>query len=126
MADEKKDDKVIFLRLVLNSTLVILVIIVPTSINRKFVYNFLIIFESTILIVFSSNPTRSRKRLEANKEEKSYDLFTSYLNLWYDYVNACNSMYTEYIRNASKITEYWLDLFSKLWSVQYKDKVKVG
>ena len=66
-----------------------------------------------------------RKRLEANKEEKSYDLFTSYLNLWYDYVNACNSMYTEYIRNASKITEYWLDSFSKFWSGQYKDKVKV-
>src|SRR5918995_5222046 len=72
------------------------------------------------------NRKRRKKRLEANKEEKSYDLFTSYLNLWYDYVNACNSMYTEYIRNASKITEYWLDLFSKLWSVQYKDKVKVG
>jgi hypothetical protein len=61
---------------------------------------------------------------EANKEEKSYDPFT-YMNLWYDYVNACNSMYAEYIRNTSKMTEYWLDSFSKFWSGQYKDKVKV-
>jgi hypothetical protein len=66
-----------------------------------------------------------RKRLEANKEEKSYDLFTYYMNSWYDYVNACNSTYAEYIRNTSKMTEYWLDSFSKFWSGQYKDKVKV-
>ena len=66
-----------------------------------------------------------RKGLEANKEEKSYDPFTYYMNLWYDYVNACNSMYAEYIRNTRKMTESWLDSFSKFWSVQYKDKVKV-
>ena len=66
-----------------------------------------------------------RKGLKANKEEKSYDPFTYYMNLWYDYVNACNSMYAEYIRNTRKMTESWLDSFSKFWSVQYKDKVKV-
>jgi hypothetical protein len=65
-----------------------------------------------------------KKRLEANKEEKSYDLFTSYMNSWYDYVNQCNSMYAEYIRNITKTTESWFDSFSKFWSVQYKDKVK--
>ena len=61
----------------------------------------------------------------ANKEEKSSDLYTSYMNSWYDYVNTCNSMYAEYIRNITKMTESWFNLFSKFWSVQYKDKVKV-
>jgi hypothetical protein len=65
-----------------------------------------------------------RKRMEANKEKKS-DLLTTYMNLWYDYVNACNSMYAEYVRNMTKMTESWIDLFSKFWSAQYKDKVKV-
>jgi hypothetical protein len=60
-------------------------------------------------------------RLGANKEKESNDLFTFWMNSWYDYVNACNSMYTEYIRNTTE----WLDSFSKFWSVQYKDKVKV-
>ena len=70
-----------------------------------------------------SSPSRKmrRKRLEENKEKKSNDPFTFWLNSWYDYVNACNSMYAEYIRNAAN----WLDSFSKFWSVQYNDKVKV-
>jgi len=47
------------------------------------------------------------------------------MNLWYEYVNACSNMYAEYIRNPRKMTESWLDLFSKFWSGQRKDKVKV-
>ena len=60
--------------------------------------------------------------MEANKDERSHDPFTTYMNLWYDYVNAYNSMYAEYIRNITQMTESWLDSFSKFWSVQYKDK----
>jgi hypothetical protein len=71
------------------------------------------------------NRKGKRKRMEANKEKEANDLFTTYMNLWYDYVNACNSMYAEYIRNTTKMTESWIDLFSKFWSAQYKDKVKV-
>jgi hypothetical protein len=63
--------------------------------------------------------------MEANKENESDDLFTTYMNLWYNYVNACNSMYDEYIRNTTNLTESWIDSYSKFWSVQYKDKVKV-
>jgi hypothetical protein len=65
--------------------------------------------------------------VEANKDEKSLNLFTTYMNLWYDYVNACNLMYAEYMRNTTKLSESWLDSLSKFWSVpaQYKDKVKV-
>jgi hypothetical protein len=68
-----------------------------------------------------------RKRLEAkaNKEKESNDLFTYYMHLWYDYVNACNSMYAEYIKYTTKMTESWFDSFSKFWSVQNKDKSKV-
>ena len=62
---------------------------------------------------------------EANKQEKSYDLFTSCMNSWYEYVNSWSNMYTEFLRSTSKMTEYWLDSFSKFWPGQYKDKVKV-
>jgi hypothetical protein len=73
----------------------------------------------------SLSRNRRRKRLEANKEKVSDDLFTSFMNAWYDYVNTCNSMYAEYIRNLTKMTESWLDSFSKFWSVPFGDKIKV-
>jgi hypothetical protein len=63
--------------------------------------------------------------LKANKQEKPYDLFTSCMNSWSKYVNAWSNMYAEFLRNTSKMTEYWLDSFSKFWSEQYKDKAKV-
>ncbi len=66
--------------------------------------------------------TGRRKKLEANKERESNNLFTFWMNSWYDYVNACNSMYAEYIRDTTKMTESWLNSFSKFWLV---DKVKV-
>ena len=47
------------------------------------------------------------------------------MNLWYEYVNEYSSMYAEYVRNITKMTESWLDSFSKFWLVQYKDKAKV-
>jgi hypothetical protein len=67
---------------------------------------------------------RRKKRVDPNRPETSFDIFTSYMNLWFEYVNACNSMYAEYIRNTRKMTESWLDLFSKFWSGQYRDKQK--
>ena len=63
--------------------------------------------------------------MEANKEKESNNLFAFWMNSWYDYVNACSSMYAEYIRNTAKMTESWIDSFSKFWSIQYKDKVKI-
>jgi hypothetical protein len=62
---------------------------------------------------------------EAKKEKIFSDLFTLCMNSWYEYINAWNIMYTDFIRNTSKMAEYWLDPFSKFWSGQYKDKVKV-
>jgi hypothetical protein len=68
---------------------------------------------------------KGEERMEANKKKESNDLFTYYMNLWYDYVNAWNSMYAEYVRSTTKMTESWFNSFSKFWSVQSKDKVKV-
>lgn len=66
---------------------------------------------------------------EANKEEKlsnnSSDLFSTYMDSWYNYADVCSTMYTEFIRNTSKMAQYWLDSFSKFWSGQCKVKVKV-
>jgi hypothetical protein len=82
--------------------------------------------DDKFIIRQASTATKGRKqeRLGANKEEKSHDLYTSYMNSWYDYVNTCNSMYAEYLRNIMEMTKSWFNLFSKSWSVQYKDKVK--
>ena len=60
----------------------------------------------------------------ASKEEKSHDLYTSYMNSLYDYVNTYNRMYAEYVRNMTEMTRSWFNLFSKFWSVQHKEKVK--
>ena len=62
---------------------------------------------------------------EANKEKIPSDLFTLCMNSWYEYVNAWNNMYTEFIRNTSKINESWVDAFSNLWSGKYRDKIRV-
>lgn len=48
-----------------------------------------------------------------NREKESNDPFTLWMNSWFDYVNACNSMYTEYIRNITRMTESWFNSFSK-------------
>jgi hypothetical protein len=47
------------------------------------------------------------------------------MNSWYDYVNTFNRMYAEYLRNITEMNKSWFNLFSKFWSEQYKDKVKV-
>jgi hypothetical protein len=73
----------------------------------------------------TSNKGEQQEKLGAKKEEKSHDLYTSYMNSWDDYVNTCNRMYVEYVRNITEMTRSWFNLYSKFWSVQYKDKVKV-
>jgi hypothetical protein len=47
------------------------------------------------------------------------------MNSWNEYINTWNNVYAEFIRNTSKMNEYWLDSFSALWSGQCKDKIKV-
>jgi hypothetical protein len=52
-----------------------------------------------------------------------------YIDLWHGSTNACVDMYTEGVRNAAKVTEYWLDSFYKLGfrqkSNNQNDSVKI-
>jgi hypothetical protein len=69
---------------------------------------------------------RGRRKISERKLSNYFsDLFSTYRDSWYNYVNVCSTMYTEFIRNTSKMAECWLDSFSKFWSGQYKVKIKV-
>jgi hypothetical protein len=46
----------------------------------------------------------------------------SYTIFWQDAARSWNNFYIEYARNASEITKYWSDLFSKSWLFGYKRK----
>ena len=52
-----------------------------------------------------------------------------YIDLWHGSTNAWVDMYTEGVRNAAKVTEYWLDSFYKLGFTQksnnQNDSVKI-
>ena len=52
-----------------------------------------------------------------------------YIDLWHGSTNAWVDMYTEGVRNAAKVTEYWLDSFYKLGFTQksnnQSDSVKI-
>jgi hypothetical protein len=52
-----------------------------------------------------------------------------YIDLWHGSNNAWVDMYTEGVRNAAKVTEYWLDSFYKLGfrqkSNNHNDSVKI-
>lgn len=43
-----------------------------------------------------------------------------YTIFWRDAAKTWNNFYIEYARNASEITKYWSDLFSKSWLLGYK------
>jgi hypothetical protein len=70
---------------------------------------------------------KSRK-VDVERQEQEYNplnSFTSpYVSLWRESVNMWTNIYTESVRNTAKMSEYWLDLFSKPWSGQYKQKYK--
>ena len=70
---------------------------------------------------------KSRK-VDVERQEQEYNplnSFTSpYVSLWRESVNMWTNIYTESVRNTAKMSEYWLALFSKPWSGQYKQKYK--
>jgi hypothetical protein len=45
-----------------------------------------------------------------------------YTIFWRDAAKTWNDFYVEYTRNASEITRYWSELFSKSWLFGYKRK----
>ena len=63
------------------------------------------------------------KKDEENEENKLQqqqplqhltNLPRNYIDPWHDFTNAWIDMYTEGVRNAAKMTEYWLDSFYKM------------
>ena len=71
---------------------------------------------------------KSRKVDVEQQQEQEYNplnsFTSSYVSLWRESVNMWTNIYTESVRNTAKMSEYWLDLFSKPWSGQYKQKYK--
>lgn len=66
-----------------------------------------------------------QEQQEPQQEYNPLNSFTSpYVSLWRESVNMWTNIYTESVRNTAKMSEYWLDLFSKPWSGQYKQKYK--
>ena len=66
-----------------------------------------------------------QEQQEQQQEYNPLNSFTSpYVSLWRESVNMWTNIYTESVRNTAKMSEYWLDLFSKPWSGQYKQKYK--
>lgn len=63
------------------------------------------------------------KDKEADAEPRlSRNLVDPYTIFWRDAAKSWNNFYIEYARNASEITKYWSDLFSKSWLFGYKRK----
>jgi hypothetical protein len=56
---------------------------------------------------------------EPHLSQKVADLYTIF---WRDAVKTWNDFYIEYARNASEITRYWSELFSKSWLFGSKRK----
>jgi hypothetical protein len=48
----------------------------------------------------------------------------NYIDPWHDFTNSWVDMYTEGVRNAAKVTEYWLDSFYKMGFGQKSNKQK--
>lgn len=73
-----------------------------------------------------SKISKGKEQEEDDKQQPYYSpsLFTAYMNSWYNSANAWTDMYYEFIRSAAKITEYWLDLFSKPWSGLYYKRMR--
>ena len=66
-----------------------------------------------------------KEQQEQQQEYNPLNSITSpYVSLWRESVNMWTNIYTESVRNTAKMSEYWLDLFSKPWSGQYKQKYK--
>jgi hypothetical protein len=48
------------------------------------------------------------------------------IDLWQTAAMSWIATYNEFVKNASKLSEYWLNLLSNPWSIKTKeDKIKV-
>jgi hypothetical protein len=63
---------------------------------------------------------RVKDKIAYSRQDYSSNMAGSYTSFWQDAAKFWNDFYIEYARNASEITKYWLDLFSKSWLFGYK------
>lgn len=63
---------------------------------------------------------RVKDKKAYSRQYYSSNIAGSYTSFWQDAAKSWNDFYIEYARNASEITKYWLDLFSKSWLFGYK------
>jgi hypothetical protein len=65
---------------------------------------------------------RVKDKIAYSRQDYSSNMAGSYTSFWQDAAKFWNDFYIEYARNASEITKYWLDLFSKSWLFGYKKR----
>jgi hypothetical protein len=64
------------------------------------------------------------KLLQQQPIQHLTNLPRNYIDPWHDFTNAWVDMYTEGVRNAAKVTEYWLDSFYIMGFGQKSNKQK--
>jgi|SRR5918992_914735 hypothetical protein len=76
--------------------------------------------------IFDISSTDKKDGIHKEKEEAekllSHSLINPYTTFWRELTRSCTDLYVGSARNITEITGYWLDLFSKPWSVGRKTK----
>ena len=75
----------------------------------------------------SDNNNTDTNKQDLNNNYKCNPFMTTYVDLWQTAAMSQIAAYNEFVKNASKMSEYWLNLFSSPWSriKEKKDKVKL-
>ena len=76
----------------------------------------------------SENNNTDTNKQDANNNNNKFDQFmTMGVDLWQTAAMSWIATYNEFVKNASKMSEYWFNLFCSPWSKvkERQDKVKV-
>ena len=74
----------------------------------------------------SENNTDTNKQKMNNTYYDNLNPFMMGMDLWQTAAMSWIATYNEFVKNASKMSEYWLNLLSNPWSIKTKeDKIKV-
>jgi len=80
----------------------------------------------TIKSMSSENNNNGTNRRDVNTNYDTFNPFTMGMDLWQTAAMSWIAPYNEFVKNASKMSEYWLNLLSNPWSIKTKeDKIKV-
>ncbi|HZI71582.1 MAG TPA: hypothetical protein VFD60_10540 [Nitrososphaeraceae archaeon] len=80
----------------------------------------------TIKSMSSENNNNGTNRRDVNTNYDNFNPFMMGMDLWQTAAMSWIATYNEFVKNASKMSEYWLNLLSNPWSIKTKeDKIKV-